>query len=293
MKNLLKSLILAAMIVPSLVFAQEIDVVLIGGQSNCVGQGYVRNLPRCFEIDTTVKLYYSKFCNFGEGSNVWGALRAASEAKDKFGVELGLGNALQGKLPTKKLALIKHAQSGSNIHTQWNPGNRENEKMGAEYLKFLTTVKDGLAKLEADGYKPIIRGMVWQQGEADARFDAGIENSKRYAENLCNFINHVRKEFNCPDMPFIYGEVMPMAAERFSARDMIRAAQVEVSEGSGSKFSVKNAVLVEGDDLQMRRTDYKTPLPNDDVHLGTYGLLTLGERFAKEILKKVYGEDKK
>lgn len=34
--------------------AQEIDVFLIGGQSNATGQGYVRNIPAAFRVDTTV-----------------------------------------------------------------------------------------------------------------------------------------------------------------------------------------------------------------------------------------------
>lgn len=33
----------------------------------------------------------------------------------------------------------------------------------------------------------------------------------------------------------------------------------------------------------MRRDDYRTPMLQDDVYLGTYGILMLGERFAKVI----------
>ena len=71
--------------------AQEIDVFLIGGQSNATGQGYVRNIPAAFRVDTTVRFYYSRFLNKGEGGGQWMALCQASETKDKFGVELSLG----------------------------------------------------------------------------------------------------------------------------------------------------------------------------------------------------------
>lgn len=281
-----KLLLLIALITPTFLLSQEIDIVLIGGQSNATGQGYIRNIPNCFEIDTTVKLYYSKFLNRGEGSEIWGPLSQASGSKEKFGVELSLGTTLQGNLPSKRVALIKHTLSGSNLHTQWNPGNIEGEEMGLEYQKFITTVKNGLAQLEKEGYKPIIRAMVWQQGEADARTDAGIERSKNYAKNLNNLITSIRTEFNSPDMLFVYGEVLPLTAERFPARDLVRAGQIEVSEDSGSSYSLKGAILVESDDLQMIASDYKSPTPNDDVHLGTYGLLNLGERFAKEIIER-------
>ena len=51
--------------------AQEVNVVLIGGQSNATGQGYVRNIPKSFQADTTVMFYYSKYLNQGEGGERW------------------------------------------------------------------------------------------------------------------------------------------------------------------------------------------------------------------------------
>lgn len=280
-------LCLSLIFTPLFLNAQEIDVILIGGQSNATGQGYIRNIPKSFEVDTTVLFYYSKYLNRGEGSMIWSGLCQASETKDKFGIELSLGSRLQTELPQKKFALIKHALSGSNLYAQWSPGNREGEEIGKEYLKFITTVKKGLGELREKGYKPIIKAMVWQQGEADARFDAGVDNTQNYAKNLNNFICQVRKEFNQEDMVFVYGEVMPLPAERFSGRDIIRAAQIAVSERSNSEFSLDGAFLVEGDDLQMRSDDYRTPMPKDDVHLGTFGILTLGERFAEVISREI------
>lgn len=266
--------------------AEEVDVYLIGGQSNATGQGFVRNIPKTFRVDTAVHFFYSKYLNQGRGGGVWRSLCQASETMDKFGVELSMGTALQKYYPHRKIALIKHALSGSNLYQQWNPGNRAGEKRGPEFEKWLNTVQTALEALKKQGHTPVIRAMVWQQGEADARYDAGEENSLHYGQNLKNFIEEVRRLLNAPDMLFVYGEVMPMEAERFSHRADIRKAQVEVSEASHSELSVPKAYLVEGDDLQMRRTDYLSPYPDDDVHLGTYGLLTLGNRFAKVIYEK-------
>lgn len=262
---------------------KEIDVYLIGGQSNTTGQGYMRNLPRSYKIDTSVHFYYSKYLNRGEGAERWRELCQASETPDKFGPEIGFGTALKKHFPNREIALIKHGLSGSNLYEQWNPGNREGHKQGTEYAKWIKTVKTALAQLKEKGYKPIIRAMIWQQGEGDAREIAGMENSRLYGVNLKNLILHIRKELNTPEMLFIYGEVMPMKAERFTGRELVRNAQIEVSEASCSELSVRNAFLVEGDDLQMRRQDYHTPFPSDDVHLGTFGILELGERFAKVV----------
>ena len=267
--------------------AQEVDVFLIGGQSNATGQGYVRNIPATFKVDTTVWFYYSRFLNQGEGGGQWTALCQASETKDKFGVELSLGTKLQFLYPERRIALIKHALSGSNLYKQWNPGNRSGDIRGEEYVKFVETVKNALVDLKKQGYRPIIRAMVWQQGEADARDIAGMDQSRRYGPNLKNFIEQVRKEFGCEEMLFVYGTVMPLAAPRFTGRELVKEAQAAIDEGSGSELSVKNALLIPADDLQMRCNDYKTPMPKDDVHLGTYGILTLGERFADAIYQKL------
>lgn len=267
--------------------SQIVDVFLIGGQSNATGQGYVRNIPRSFEVDTTVMFYYSRYLNGGKGGERWLPLCQASESEDKFGVELSLGSSLHKKYPDKNIALIKHALSGSNLYKQWNPGNMEGETRGEEYSKFIETVKDGLAKLREKGYTPVLRAMVWQQGEADARDIAGMEKSRLYGKNLNNFIRQVRIDLEAEDLLFVYGSVMPMPAPRFTGRDLVRNAQNEVAEGSGSDLSLHNAVRINADDLQMRRSDYMTPMPEDDVHLGTYGILELGRRFSQVIIRKM------
>ena len=267
--------------------AEEIDVYLIGGQSNATGQGYVRNIPVSFKIDTTVQFYYSRFLNKGEGGEQWRALCQASETKDRFGVELSLGTKLQSLYPQRRIALIKHALSGSNLYKQWNPGNRTGDVRGEEYIRFVETVNNAIKDLEKRGFRPVIRAMVWQQGEADALDIAGMDQSRRYGPNLKNFIEQVRKEFACDSMLFVFGTVMPLAVPRFTGRELVREAQTAVSQNSGSELSVKNAILVQADDLQMRCNDYLTPIPDDDVHLGTYGILTLGERFADVIYEKM------
>ena len=161
--------------------AQEVDVFLIGGQSNATGQGYVRNIPATFKVDTTVRFLLFPFSQ--SGGRRWtvdGFVLRHLKQKDKFGVELSLGTKLQSLYPERRIALIKHALSGSNLYKQWNPGNRPGNVRGEEYVKFVETVKNALVDLKKQGYRPIIRAMVWQQGEADARDIAGMDQSRRY-----------------------------------------------------------------------------------------------------------------
>ena len=76
---MIKKLLLLICLTPLFIKAQTIDVILIGGQSNATGQGYVRNIPRSFKVDQSVNFYYSKFLNRGVGGETWQPLQQASE----------------------------------------------------------------------------------------------------------------------------------------------------------------------------------------------------------------------
>ena len=268
---------------------KPVDVYLIRGQSNATGQGYMANLPEDFTMDSTVLFFYSGGLGGGGTSQQWGPLCQASETPDKFGVELSLGTALKKENPHRDIALIKHALSGSNLYAQWNPGsnNKDEQNFGPEYKIFIHIVEEGLHGLRARGYAPTIRAMVWQQGEGDARDIAGMENSNNYGKNLRHFILRVREQFQTPDMLFIYGYVIPVPMERFTGREEVRTAQKHVAQGSGHPMALKGALVVETDDLPLRKDEPNSPYPNDRVHFNTYGILELGNRFAGKIVEEI------
>lgn len=53
---------------------EEIDVYLIGGQSNATSQGYMKNIPSDFEIDKSVHFFYSRRLEGGSTAMEWGPL---------------------------------------------------------------------------------------------------------------------------------------------------------------------------------------------------------------------------
>jgi hypothetical protein len=264
---------------------KAIDVYLIGGQSNATGQGYMKNIPDEFETDKSVRFFYSQYLGGGGTPMEWGPLCQASETPDKFGVELSMGTTLKQLTPDREIALIKHALSGSNLYEQWAPGKnkKDSENFGPEFKKFIQTVDAGLRELEAQGYEPKIKAMVWQQGEGDARDIAGMEISRNYGKNLNHFIKRIRKQLNAHKMLFVYGYVIPVPLERFTGREEVREAQKNVDQNSGHKLALKGAFVVETDDLPLRCDEPDSPYPDDKVHFNTFGILELGERFANKI----------
>jgi hypothetical protein len=168
--------------------AGPIDVYLIGGQSNATGQGYMSNLPNDFTINLNVLLFNSGSPHLDSGAAplTWVPLRQASESPDRFGPELGFGNRIQELSPGKKIALIKHAHSGTNLYGQWNPGHDASDEAhwGEQFKALVDTVSAGMKALRDQGYQPNLRGMIWQQGESD--IDNG--HARAYGRNLAHFI---------------------------------------------------------------------------------------------------------
>jgi Carbohydrate esterase, sialic acid-specific acetylesterase len=261
-----------------------IDVYLIGGQSNATGQGYMANLPTGFVPDPRVLLYSSGPPHLDSGStpNAWVPLRQASESPDRFGPELGFGNHIQELYPDRRIAIIKHAHTGTSLYADWAPGADASDAagFGPQFQVFVATVTPALQGLRDMGLHPVIRAMLWQQGEADA--DRGGTVAQQYGQNLGAFIARVRAQWAAPAMLFVYGYVYP-PPNVGAGRDLVRQAEHDVDQDSGNALAVPQAFVVATDDLEQRAADPNTPLPNDHIHFGTAGQLELGRRMADKV----------
>lgn len=124
--------------------------------------------------------------------------------------------------------------------------------------------------------------MLWQQGEADA--DKGGEIATAYGENLSYFISRIRQYLNTPNLLFIYGYVYP-PPNKSEGIEVLRKAQKDIDQNSGSAIAVRRAHVIDTDDLNHRADDPDTPYPNDHIHFGTAGILELGKRMAEAVKK--------
>ena len=146
----------------------------------------------------------------------------------------------------------------------------------------MDTIDAGLAGLREMGHTPVIRGMLWQQGESDAQ---DLETARAYGRNLARLIGSVRTALNAPKMLFAYGHVLPAA--NYTHKDhpatILRKQQNNVAQNSNHPLATRGALLVTTDNLSLRCDDANTPHPNDVVHFGTPGTLQLGTRFANAV----------
>ena len=214
----------------------EIDVYLIAGQSNAVGYGEnvdnakynKESIPEAatdsrYTEGFTDVLYYGVAENnvVSEFTPVKiGLGRIKDNVANSVGAEIGIAAAVSG---TRNSAVIKYAIGGTPLtpanHASgsWTPPSyieakavdTSNGLTGRLYNEFMRTVAEGVGKLVAQGYTPVLKGVWWMQGSAES----GSSWRTEYATCLEYLIKDMRRDlgmiFNTDTtfMPFVAGSI--------------------------------------------------------------------------------------
>lgn len=285
-----------------------VDVYLLGGQSNMQGVADVRKIPSGLERVPGMFYYYGPtVCGAGAPNTLYDCVTPTGGGGKPgwFGPEVGFVNRMKELRPDVTIALIKYAKGGTSLIKDWNPGADTSDvgNWGPQFDGFVRTVTNGLAALRAAGYEPRIVGMLWQQGEQDAK--NGWERRRnppvaiagetaaaaQYQKNLTYFINRVREQFSediGPDgLRIVLGTVLPYAPpggdveKRFTEREQIITAQLNIGKMVKDVETIRcdetitptNAQIIDG----FRDTD--------EVHLSARGQLTLGRLMAEKMCR--------
>jgi hypothetical protein len=236
-----------ATLMTQMAVAKPVKVFLLAGQSNMRGMGNPADLKAPYtESPIGVKIW--------EG-NAWMPLVAKG---NNFGPEIAFGHAMAKQMPDVEIRLVKSAVSGSNLHTQWAPTT------GTCYTAFMKTARAALADLDGKKVPYEIAGMLWLQGESDARSPKKTD----YEKNLTQFIAHMRDTFKTPEMSFIIARVKEFYGGKAGAK-FVRDAQMKIGETD------KNAACFDTDDCEMF----------NEGHYNSAGLITIGTRFAEALNK--------
>ena len=216
----------------------EINVWLIGGQSNAVGYGYGLSDPDERYIngfDNILYYGYSETWHTGFDSVNLGLGRDFSTSGAEIGIAEALGNT--GEMN----AVIKYAHgatalypttsgdAAANYGTWTSPSyisrysvDTDGNKIGRLYENFINTVNSAIDELERMGYTPVIKGMWWMQGEEETyNGGAGV-----YKEMLELLSSDIRRDLNSPAMPFVIGKVYT-PSNAFADLEEVRRQQEE------------------------------------------------------------------
>ena len=221
----------------------EIDVYLIAGQSNAVGYGvnYDADGGDAGWVNESIpgskvgdENYDSRYTE-GFSNVLFYGLSENQDFRDEFipvriglgqkpdrvGAEVGIAKAVADT--GRNSAVIKYAVGGTPLtpasHSRgtWtSPSYIEARAIdtssgliGNLYTSFIDTVKDGVAKLKAQGYTPVLRGVWWMQGCAESNSSWRTE----YAACLDYLIKDMRAdlglafETDASLMPFVAGSI--------------------------------------------------------------------------------------
>ena len=185
-------------------FAEEVDVFILSGQSNMEGLGIFSQLKNK-DIPKNVFFYDIKSSDF----KVLNPSKMKCGYKPgKFGPEWGFAQKYSKLNPGRKVYLIKWARSGQPLHHGWNsnkkwmgpkpgpkrtnfyPGEKAGDKnTGILYKGLKAHCLKALKKLQTQKIDYKIKGILWMQGEADAKHKT---SATEYAASLKRLKNRLQ-----------------------------------------------------------------------------------------------------
>lgn len=249
------ALLLHAMTFGSTAHADDVSVFLLAGQSNMSGRAPTSQLPAPLQAEQPDILFYYG----GDGANPPSELinlrPGSGNTAQKFGPEIIFGRTVADEFSTESFAIIKHARGGTDLANEWDP------ETGNIFSDFQATVSEGLANITEAGHTPVIKGILWHQGESDT--GNGVFTSN-YEANLIDLIQSMRDEYG-DEVPFFIGEIRRVNANSIIVAD----AQQAVAEADPFSF------FVPADDLTFQ----------DTLHFDAEGQIALGNRYAQAYIE--------
>ncbi|MDO7173146.1 sialate O-acetylesterase [Mariniflexile sp. AS56] len=264
----------------------EVQVVLLAGQSNMAGAGNYD------ELEESIKERIKKVSNRVWVSQSNSAQKPLSYYNNKpsekynflkrFGPELLIGLTLAEKYPNQEFLLIKEAKGGTSLYGAWNPEwtlekAKEIEKGEAKQSWNLCkihmeSIKKNLEILTQKGKTYKIIGMAWMQGENDAQSKVSANS---YGKNLEKLIEKYRSEFNIENMPFVACQTNSHYGIE-GGSDLVRKAFIDVENSVNYVKIIKTF-------RDSPYTDF--PKHTDNVHYNTEGQVRLGIAFANKLIE--------
>lgn len=248
--------------------ADRYDIYLLAGQSNMDGRGQVSKLsPEQVKPLKDAIIFYR---NVDASSDRWQTLAPGFSVPPKykgdlpsptFGPEIGFARSMLKAKPERKLALIKGSKGGTNLRSDWKPGEHgDPASQGPRYRDFVETIRIATKQLRQRGDQYSFRGLLWHQGESDSK-----SGTEKHQGRLKKLIARIREDVGVPDLPVVVGEVFDNGK-----RDKVRAAIQQVA----AEDATVGLVTSEG-----------TQTSDPGTHFDAASLLLLGQRYSKVVRK--------
>ena len=211
----------------------------------------------------------------------------------KMGPELGMAYALKDEATAEKpIYFIKMASGGSGFEqgTQYNwpvkdaDGNWPEMNMYHTFCK--PFIENNLKLIEDAGWKPVIKGWLWHQGESDS----ATEKIAKYKQRLGDMVELFRTDFapyakeeDGENIAFVDGMIYQGSGTAWGAqtsKDM-NAVKQEFADSADNNYIVD----IYANEEPTAENELKPGNPGgDNMHYNVKSSLRLGMGYAKVIL---------
>lgn len=266
----------------------EAPVYIIAGQSNAAGTGIIsetNSLPFWSYWDTYG--YNFGYWNIGNPSpndKVWregSAIRTSSmlEGEYLFGPELGLAYKLQTN-GSKRFYIFKAAWGSSSLLGS-EPGSNNwlTRGAGGHYDTMLASYRNAATQLCQAGYRPVVKGFLWMQGESDS----GAPWVSKYKAGLTKLVDQLSEDVLPAGSPFIVGKVKKHMEEGVTLRGAFWDAMRSVQDSVNGYLS--KVFVIDTNSLPSFTGDCTGATNFCYIHFNTEGQIHLGYAAYDQIAK--------
>jgi hypothetical protein len=285
----------------------EVNVIIIAGQSNAEGNSNVKNLEQYCKDNN---YDFSKFVYGYEDVKIsfhhhfyYADLDAYTTNKiDPFktnfvdvkagqgcnpgysGPELGLAQVIHENINSDKpVYIIRYASGGTPFTGSPSWKSPSSGETGLLYQNLTKYVNDGLENLAEQGLAPKIRAFVWMQGEADGGDQAA---ANAYKNNMKNMVKDIRNTYssyatdgNGDNIVVVDGHISDSGVWPYYKT--INQAKTELSNEMVNYYSIDTNST--GLDLKLNNDDKYGG--GDAAHYTMASMLKLGRAFGEKILE--------
>lgn len=267
------------------VYSNEVQVVLLLGQSNAEGHTHAEYLTKTVGADKAkeyqkgydnVKISYN--CTLGANTNngVFSRVKIGQGTNvSRFGPEVGIAEKISVLDPIKPVYIIKFAYGGTTLTTNWRSPSSKNT--GNLYQKGLEFILEQLGKLEREDLYPVVKAVCWMQGESDSTSN-DYNSYKKLEENFVKDLREALAYYKDPssEIGFIDAGISDSIA--WTQYKVINQAKRELAlEGEGH-------VYLDTIEANLRYNGEPAGAP-DIYHYDSASMIKLGNMFADSLIE--------
>ncbi|GFR45825.1 hypothetical protein Agub_g7182 [Astrephomene gubernaculifera] len=216
--------------VPSPAAGAVVDVWILAGQSNTVGDNSADGTPlpaAAQPLPGLVLMYDSAGAWRDAVPSVHAGIHGYSR-QPSCGPDMAFARTLVSLGLSGRVGLVPAAKNATSLFQDWRPSGGGSGGGGDLYGSMIARTKAALATPLPGGGVCRLRGMIWIQGESDAQERVGPGPSEAYGSNLTAFLTAVRRDLSSyhAQLPILLGVMSVRKRENFPYIAAVRQAQL-------------------------------------------------------------------